>query len=72
MVKPLRQPSWPSACGFVNGGRTPRTRAFRPPAAHNSTGSTTTIKLSINELYPLEFQKRHKETGMKEVENAVK
>src|SRR5215813_13761349 len=28
------------------------------PAAHNSTGSTTTIKLSINELHPLEFQKR--------------
>ena len=29
------------------------------PAAHNSTGSTTTtIKLSINELHPLKFQKR--------------
>src|SRR5262249_17001523 len=26
-----------------------------PPAAHNSTGSTTTITLSINEFYPLEF-----------------
>ena len=53
MVKPLRQPSWSSACGFVDGGRTPRGRAFRPPAAHNSTGSTTTtMKLSINELHP--------------------
>src|SRR6516165_6687049 len=29
------------------------------PAAHNS-GSTTTIKLSINELYPLKFKKRPK------------
>src|SRR5215471_12637526 len=35
-----------------------RARAFQPPAAHNSTGSTTTIMLSINELYPLDFQKR--------------
>jgi hypothetical protein len=60
MVEPLRQPSWSSACGFVDGGRTPRRRAFRQPAAHNSTGSTTTIKLSINELHPLEFQKRRK------------
>jgi hypothetical protein len=32
-----------------------------PPAAHNSTGSTTTtIKLSINELHPLKFQKRQR------------
>jgi hypothetical protein len=29
-----------------------------PPAVHKSTGATTTIKLSINELHPLEFQKR--------------
>jgi hypothetical protein len=36
MVELLRQPSWSSACGFVDGGRTPRGRAFRPPAAHNS------------------------------------
>ena len=28
------------------------------PAAHNSTGSATTINLPINEIYPLEFQKR--------------
>jgi hypothetical protein len=36
-------------------------RAFRPPAAHNSTGSTTTAKLPINELHhPLKFQKRQK------------
>ena len=60
MVEPLRQPSWSSACGFVDGGRTAHRTAFRPPAAHNSTGSTTTtIKLSINELHPLKFQKRH-------------
>jgi hypothetical protein len=59
MVEPLRQPSSSSACGFVDGGRTPRRKAFRPPAAHNSTGSTTTtIKLSINEIHPLNFQKR--------------
>src|SRR5215831_15332910 len=59
VVAPPRQPSQPSACGFVDGGRTPQRRAFRPPAAHNSTGSATTINLPINELYPLEFQKRH-------------
>src|SRR5258707_15791261 len=28
------------------------------PAAHNSTGSATTINLPINEIYPLEFHKR--------------
>src|SRR5215468_6742353 len=59
MVELLRQPSWSSACGFVDGGRTPRGRAFLPPAAHNSTGSTTTIKLPINELHPLELRKTH-------------
>jgi len=62
MVEPLRQPSSSSACGFLDGGRTPRRKAFRPPAAHNSTDSkTTTIKLSINEIHPLNFQKRRSE-----------
>jgi hypothetical protein len=47
-----------SASSPVQGDRAAQ-KGLPAPAAHNSTGSTTTtIKLSINELHPLKFQKR--------------